>query len=104
MVGDEEVVELGMAQRSQGRMAQRSQCRMDLGLRVAEVWLTQPVLESAQPRPHASLGPSYIGSAAPSKWQLASFGFFAARCPRRRRGEERANEASCHLDGAAEPM
>ena len=46
LVGDEEVTGLGMAQRSQGRMAQRSQCRMDLGMRGAEVGLIRARAES----------------------------------------------------------
>ena len=46
LVGDEEVTELGMAQRSQGMMAQRSQCRMDLGMRGAEVGLIRARAES----------------------------------------------------------
>ena len=46
LVGNEEVTELGMAQRSQGRMVQRSQCRMDLGMRGAEVGLIRARAES----------------------------------------------------------
>ena len=46
LVGNKEVTELGMTQRSQGRMVQRRQCRMDLRMRGAEVGLIRARAES----------------------------------------------------------